>query len=139
MHDYLPESISSRALEILTSDELNLQKHDIKKIFDNYQISDVEQICDQMFKSWDNKRLMSRIALFRGKFKKLNDRKKQNLDFDFGFDEVAKISDILKTSVLNEAKGICVYDDRDDYIDFLQYKLEAKEINQDEYEQLKYC
>ncbi len=139
MLDYIPESISSKSLEVLTSDELNLQKHDIKKIFDHYQINDVEQICDQMFKSWDNKRLMSRIALFRGKFKKLNDRKKQNFAFDFGFDEVKKISEELKARILKEAKGVCVYDDRDDYIDFLRYKLDAKEINKDEYEQLSYC
>jgi plasmid replication initiation protein len=85
LSDYIPENLSSRAISVLLDDELGLKNHDLKHIFDHYKTSDVESICEDLWKCWDNPKIMSKQALFRGKFKQLNKKKTENLSF---FDEV---------------------------------------------------
>lgn len=137
VYDYIPESLSSQALGILTSEELGLQVHDVKNIFDHYQIGDIEQICGQMFKSWDNKRLMSRIALFRGEFKKLNQRKKQNYEIQFGFDEVKKMCPTKKKGILDDAKDCGEYTANErDWASWLMFQHAIGKITVAEREEL---
>jgi len=85
--DYIPETISNKAVEILLDDELNLSINDLKKIFEHYQVEDVEQICEELWNIWDSEKLMSHQAFLRGKLKHLNRKKTENKDIFFGFDE----------------------------------------------------
>lgn len=84
--DFLPEHLSKRAKEIILSDELNLDTNYVKHIFEHYLVPDIEYVCDIVWKSWDNAKLISRKALFLGEIKKLNKRKTEN--HSFGFDEL---------------------------------------------------
>tara|TARA_B110000091_G_C13749377_1_gene446959 strand:+ start:388 stop:1383 length:996 start_codon:yes stop_codon:yes gene_type:complete len=85
LSDYIPENLNSKSISVLLDKELDLKKHDLKKIFDHYKISDVENVCDDLWKCWDSPKIMSKQALFRGKIKQLNKKKTENLSF---FDEV---------------------------------------------------
>lgn len=84
--DFIPEHLSQRAKEIILSDELNLDTNYVKHIFEHYLVPDIEYVCDVVWKSWDNVKLISRKALFLGEIKKLNKRKTEN--HSFGFDEL---------------------------------------------------
>lgn len=132
--DYVPESLTSQAKEILLSDELGFNTHDLKHIFEQYKTEDIEQICLELFNCWDSQKLMSRQGFFRGKLKHLNKRKTENLalDIDTNLFDLAPRADVIA-----EAEAVFVYDDEDDYFEFLDYKLEVKEITQKEYEKLK--
>ena len=81
--DYLPINLSNIAIEILLSDELDLKKHDLENIFNHYKVDDIEQVCYELYNCWSNSKLMSHQAFFRGKIKRLNNRKTQNLKFCF--------------------------------------------------------
>ena len=87
MLDYIPVTVSSRAIEVLLSPELDFKKHDIKHFFEHYLIADIESICEDLLKCWDNKMLMSRQALFRSRVKQLDKKKTVNEElFPYGFD-----------------------------------------------------
>jgi len=83
--DYIPSNFSSKAISVLLDDELGLKNPDLKHIFDHYKISDIESICEDLWKCWDSPKIMSKQGLFRGKIKQLNKKKTMNLSF---FDEV---------------------------------------------------
>ena len=57
----------------------------LKHIFDHYRVSDIENICEDLWKCWDSPKLISKQGLFRGKVKQLNKKKTENYSF---FDEV---------------------------------------------------
>jgi plasmid replication initiation protein len=85
LSDYIPENLSSKATSVLLDDELGLKNHDLKHIFDHYKTSDIEDICEDLWKCWDSPKIMSKQALFRGKIKQLDKKKTENLSF---FDEL---------------------------------------------------
>jgi len=85
LSDYIPENLSSKAIGILLDAELGLKNHDLKHIFDHYKTSDIEDICEYLWKCWDSPKIMSKQALLRGKIKQLNKKKTENMSF---FDEV---------------------------------------------------
>ncbi|MEY8768772.1 replication initiation protein [Francisella philomiragia] len=85
--DFIPEGLSNKTIQVLLDDELGFEKHDIKKIFDHYRIEDVESICEELWSSWDNAKIISRAGFIRGKLKNLNKKKTQNHNL-FGFDEI---------------------------------------------------
>ena len=85
--DFLPEGLNSKAIEVLCDDELDLQSHDIKYIFEHYKKEDVEDICIDLWNSWSNSKLISKQGFLRGKLKLLNKRKTENAEILFGFDE----------------------------------------------------
>jgi len=70
--DYLPQGLNSKAIEVLCDDELELQNHDIKHIFEQYKKEDVEDICIDLWNSWSNAKLISKQGFLRGKLKLLN-------------------------------------------------------------------
>ncbi|MBK2044851.1 replication initiation protein [Allofrancisella guangzhouensis] len=70
--DYLPNNLNSRSISILLDDKLGLQENDFKKIFSKYSIDTVEKACDDVYKSWDNSKLNSKLALFRKKLQEYN-------------------------------------------------------------------
>ena len=73
--DFIPEGLSNKAIQVLLDDELGFEKHDIKKIFDHYRIEDIESICEELWNSWDNAKIISRVGFIRGKLKNLNKKK----------------------------------------------------------------
>ena len=81
LSDYIPENLSSKAINILLDDELGLKNHDLKLIFDHYKTSDIEDICEDLWKCWDSPKIMSKQGLFRGKIKQLDKKKTVNLNF----------------------------------------------------------
>ena len=85
LSDYIPENLSSKATSILLDAELGLKNHDLKHIFDHYKTADIEDICEELWKSWDSPKIISKQGLLRGKIKQLNNKKTANLSF---FDEI---------------------------------------------------
>jgi plasmid replication initiation protein len=85
LSDYIPKNLSSKAIGVLLDAELGLKNNDLKNIFDHYKTSDIEGICEDLWKCWDSPKIMSKQALLRGKIKQLDKRKTQNSSF---FDEV---------------------------------------------------
>lgn len=83
--DHIPKNLSSKATSILLDEELALKNHDLKHIFDHYKTTDIEDICEDLWKCWDNPKIISKQGLLRGKIKQLNKKKTENLSF---FDEV---------------------------------------------------
>lgn len=79
--DYIPGEVSDLVIKILLADELDLKKHDIKNIFDHYTISDIEDVCLELYNSWDSLKLISRVGFFRGSLSKLNKKKTENFSF----------------------------------------------------------
>jgi hypothetical protein len=71
----LPEGLNSKVIEVLCDDELDLQNHDIKHIFEHYKKEDVEDICIDLWNSWSNAKLISKQGFLRGKLKLLNKKK----------------------------------------------------------------
>ena len=135
LSDYLPYGLSNTTIKILLDEELGLQKHDLKNIFEHYKAEDIEQICDELNRSWNSQQLMSHIAFFRGKLKQLNKKKTENLSLDI---ESSNFFDVApRADVIAEAKAVCIYDDEDDYFEFLDDKLSAKEITKKECDKLK--
>ncbi|KFJ43050.1 replication initiation protein [Francisella philomiragia] len=84
--DFIPFEASDRLKEIVLSDEVDLDTNYVKHIFEHYLLRDIENVCDTVWKSWDNAKLMSKKALFLGEIKKLNKKKTEN--HTFGFDEI---------------------------------------------------
>ena len=82
---YIPENLNSKAISVLLDKELGLKNHDLKNIFDHYKTTDIENICEDLWKCWDSPKIMSKQALLRGKIKQLDKKKTENLSF---FDEV---------------------------------------------------
>ena len=69
--DFIPhKNLSNRCIEVLLSDELELEIHDFKNIFKNYDIKDIEDVCDEMWKSWSNPKINNLTSLFRSKLSK---------------------------------------------------------------------
>jgi len=135
LSDYLPYGLSNTTIKILLDEELGLQKHDLKNIFEHYKAEDIEQICDELNRSWNSQQLMSHIAFFRGKLKQLNKKKTENLSLNI---ESSNFFDVApRADVIAEAKAVCIYDDEDDYFEFLDDKLSAKEITKKECDKLK--
>jgi plasmid replication initiation protein len=135
LSDYLPYGLNNKAVEVLLNEEINFKKHDLKHFFEHYKTEDIEQICYELFNCWDSPKLMSREGFFRGKLKLLNKKKTENLSLNIdpsNFFDVAPRSDIMA-----EAKAVCIYDDEDDYFEFLDDKLSAKEITKKEFDKLK--
>lgn len=87
--DFLPNGLNSKAIDILLDEELGLEKHDLKNIFDHYKIEDIEDICEELFRCWDSSKLMSKQGFFRGRLKQLNRKKTENQEIPFGFDEIS--------------------------------------------------
>ena len=89
LSDYLPAGLNNTTIKILLHEDLELKKHDLKHIFEHYKIEDIEQICNELFNTWDSSKLISRAGFLRGKLKLLNKKKTQNFDFSFDklFDE----------------------------------------------------
>jgi len=85
--DYIPQDLSNKAREVLLDGELALTISDLKKIFDHYRIEDIENICEELWNIWDNKKLISHQAFLRGKLKYLNK------NILFGFDELLDTED----------------------------------------------
>jgi plasmid replication initiation protein len=85
LSDYMPKNISSKAISVLLDKELGLKNHDLKHIFDHYKSSDIENICEDLWKCWDSPKIISKQGLLRGKIKKLDKKKTENLSF---FDEI---------------------------------------------------
>ena len=85
LSDYIPDGLGSKAISILIDDELGLKNNDLKHLFDQYKISDIENICEELWKCWDNPKIISKQGLFRGKVKQLNKKNTENISF---FDEV---------------------------------------------------
>jgi plasmid replication initiation protein len=85
LSDYIPKNLSSKATSILLDAELGLKNHDLKNIFDHYKITDIENICEELWKCWDSPKIISKQGLLRGKIKQLDKKKTENLSF---FDEV---------------------------------------------------
>ena len=85
LSDYMPKNLSSKVISVLLNVELGLKHHDLKHIFDHYKTSDIEDICEDLWKCWDSPKIMSKQALLRGKIKQLNKKKTENFSF---FDEV---------------------------------------------------
>jgi plasmid replication initiation protein len=83
--DCIPENLSYKAISVLLDKELGLKNHDLKNIFDHYKTTDIENICEDLWKCWDSPKIMSKQALLRGKIKQLDKKKTENLSF---FDEV---------------------------------------------------
>lgn len=86
--DYIPKNLSPRAISILVDDELGLKKNDLKHIFDHYKISDIESVCEDLWRCWDSPKIMSKQGLLRGKIKQLDKKKTENFSF---FDEIGCI------------------------------------------------
>jgi len=86
--DYIPEHLNSRAKEIILSEELNLDTNYIKHLFEHYLVLDIEWVCENIIRSWNNAKLMSRKALFLGEIKKLDKKKTENryISFEKFFD-----------------------------------------------------
>lgn len=84
--DFIPFEASNRLKDIVLSDEVDLDTNYVKHIFEHYLLRDIENVCDTVWKSWDNVKLMSKKALFLGEIKKLNKKKTEN--HTFGFDEI---------------------------------------------------
>ncbi|WP_307838247.1 replication initiation protein [Francisella noatunensis] len=84
--DFIPFEASDRLKEIVLSDEVDLDTNYVKHIFEHYLLRDIENVCDTVWQSWDNAKLMSKKALFLGEIKKLNKKKTEN--HTFGFDEI---------------------------------------------------
>ncbi|MFT6843156.1 MAG: plasmid replication initiation protein [Psychroserpens sp.] len=85
LSDYIPENLSSNAISVLLDKELGLKKYDLKHIFDHYKVTDIEDICEELWKCWDSPKIISKQGLLRGKIKQLDKKKTENLSF---FDEV---------------------------------------------------
>tara|TARA_B110000967_G_C18889925_1_gene566594 strand:+ start:474 stop:1478 length:1005 start_codon:yes stop_codon:yes gene_type:complete len=85
LSDYLPENLNSKSISVLLDKELGLNKYDLKKIFDHYKVTDIEDICEELWKCWDSPKIISKQGLLRGKIKQLDKKKTENLRF---FDEV---------------------------------------------------
>ena len=85
LSDYIPKNLCSKAIIILVDDELGLKNYDLKHIFDHYKTSDIESVCEDLWKCWDSPKIISKQGLFRGKIKQLNKKKTENSSF---FDEV---------------------------------------------------
>ena len=83
--DYIPELLSKRARDIILSDELDFDTNYVRHIFQHYLIADIESVCDRLYNSWDNPKLISRKQLFWSEIKKLDKRKTENFSF---FDEL---------------------------------------------------
>ena len=86
--DFIPANASKCVIDVLLDDELELTKNDIKHIFDHYKLEYIEQICLDLYNSWDNSKLISKIGFLRGKLKQLNRKKTENQNICFGFDEL---------------------------------------------------
>lgn len=84
--DFIPVNASKCVTNILLDDALELTKNDIKHIFEHYRLEDIEQVCLDLYNSWDSSKLISKIGFLRGKLKQLNRKKTEN--HEFGFDEV---------------------------------------------------
>jgi plasmid replication initiation protein len=82
---YLPENLNSKSISVLLDKELGLKSHDLKHIFDHYKVTDIEDICGELWKCWDSPKIISKQGLLRGKIKQLDKKKTENLSF---FDEV---------------------------------------------------
>tara|TARA_B110000091_G_scaffold209291_1_gene250248 strand:+ start:359 stop:1345 length:987 start_codon:yes stop_codon:yes gene_type:complete len=85
LSDYIPKNLNSRAISVLIDKELGLKKYDLKHIFDHYKVTDIEDICEELWKCWDSPKIISKQGLLRGKIKQLDKKKTENLSF---FDEV---------------------------------------------------
>lgn len=85
LSDHIPENISSKAISVLLDKELGLKSHDLKHIFDHYKVTNIEDICEDLWECWDSPKIISKQGLFRGKIKQLDKKKTENLNF---FDEV---------------------------------------------------
>lgn len=69
LNDYLPADLDDKSKNILLDENLGLNAVDLKKIFMKYPINIVDKACNDLYSSWDNPKLNSRIALFRKKLK----------------------------------------------------------------------
>jgi plasmid replication initiation protein len=85
--DFIPVEMSSRATNVLLDDDLGLQNHDLKNIFNKYDIKDVENVCDELSKCWDSPKLKSRQAFFRGRLKSCKTKSENKEEKKFYFDE----------------------------------------------------
>ena len=85
--DFIPIKASQYVIETLLDDELELSKNDLKHIFSHYKLEDIEEICYELYNSWDNSKLISKVGFLRGKLKQLNRKKTENFEM-FGFDEL---------------------------------------------------
>jgi plasmid replication initiation protein len=129
--DFLPNALNSKAIDILLDEELGLEKHDLKNIFDHYKIEDIEDICEELFRCWDSSKLMSKQGFFRGRLKQLNRKKTENQEIPFGFDEIDNTDEIIKAFM-----GLGDIDDDDEFNEFLEYKLKQQEITKSQYNKL---
>jgi hypothetical protein len=135
---FIPVNASKYAIETLLSDELELTKNDIKKIFEHYKLEDIEDICSELYHNWDNKKLISRIAFFRGSLKKLNRKKTDNLDLinECLFDEKEDLQEKYMTQLI-QCDSVVSIDDYDDFCEFLVFLVADNQVTKEDAAKLK--
>ncbi|AJI44533.1 initiator Replication family protein (plasmid) [Francisella tularensis subsp. novicida F6168] len=86
--DYIPIEASERLREVVLSDELDLDLYYVRSIFRHHHLHDIERVCDDTWRNWDNKKIKDRKRVFIANIKKLEKKPEENHKLPFGFEEV---------------------------------------------------
>jgi hypothetical protein len=83
--DYIPIEASKRLREVVLSDELDLELYYVRSMFRHYHLHDIERVCDDTWRNWNNEIINNRKKVFIGNIKKLERKKEENYKLNFDF------------------------------------------------------